>query len=137
MAYERALPRLDASNRPFWTGGEQGELRILQCQDCNGFVHPPRPVCRHCLSENVTPTVVAGTGEVYSFSVNYQKWHPEMEVPFVVARIALDGVPGVLLTSNVIGCDPESVDIGDRVKVVFENREEVWYPLFEPEAASR
>lgn len=133
MAYERALPRLDASNRPFWTGGEQGELRILQCQDCNGFVHPPRPVCRHCLSENVSPKAVAGTGEVYSFSVNYQKWHPDMEVPFVVARIALDDVPGVLLTSNVIGCDPESVDIGDRVKVTFENREEIWYPLFQPE----
>ncbi len=133
MAYERALPRLDASNRPFWTGGEQGELRILQCQDCNGFVHPPRPVCRHCLSENVSPKAVAGTGEVYSFSVNYQKWHPDMEVPFVVARIALDDVPGILLTSNVIGCDPESVDIGDRVKVTFENREEIWYPLFQPE----
>jgi len=69
MTYERALVRLDANNRPFWTGGENGELRIMQCQDCEGFVHPPRPVCRHCLSENVTPKAVAGTGEVYSFLV--------------------------------------------------------------------
>ena len=137
MAYERALVRLDSSNRSFWTGGEVGELRILQCQDCEEFVHPPRPVCRHCLSENVTPKVATGTGEVYSFSVNYQKWHPDMTVPFVVARIALDGVPGVLLTSNVIGCDPESVEIGDRVTVVFEQREDIWYPLFQLEAASQ
>lgn len=131
MTFPRAVPRLDASNRPFWTGGAQQQLRILKCQDCARFVHPPRPVCRYCLSEQLVAEPVLGTGEVYSFTVNYQKWHPQMEVPFVIARIALDEVPGVLLTSNVIHCDPESVDIGDRVRVVFEQQDDIWYPLFE------
>ncbi|WP_317929591.1 OB-fold domain-containing protein [Halioxenophilus sp. WMMB6] len=77
------------------------------------------------------PEAVAGTGVVETFTVNYQKWHPQAEVPYAIARIKLDGVPGVYLTSNIIGCDPETVDVGDRVRVVFEQRDDVYVPLFE------
>jgi uncharacterized OB-fold protein len=127
----RSLPRLDRDNRAFWTGGEHGDLLIHRCKDCGTFVHPPRPVCRACLSENVSPEKVSGTGVVDTFTVNYQKWHPNMEVPFVIARIALDGVDGVYLTSNVLGCDPEDVDVGDKVVVSFEHHEDVYIPVFQ------
>lgn len=131
MAANRPLPRLDTSNRDFWTCGADGELRLLQCRDCATFIHPPRPVCHGCLSENVTPQAVPGTGVIDTFTVNYQKWHPAMEVPFVVARVAIDGAPGVFLTTNIVGCDPEAVGIGDRVQVVFEQQDDVYLPLFE------
>ncbi|MES0874305.1 Zn-ribbon domain-containing OB-fold protein [Sinimarinibacterium thermocellulolyticum] len=127
----RPLPRLDADNRFFWTSGADGRLRFLQCQDCHAFVHPPRPVCRNCLSERLEAKVVAGTGVVDTYTVNHQKFHPAFEVPYVIARIAIDGAPGVILTSNVIGCPVDSVDIGDRVQVKFEQHEDVWLPLFE------
>lgn|SRR3990167_3696344 len=126
----RALPKLDSNNRDFWTGGEQGELRILCCNDCGKFIHPPRPVCRHCLSENVASRVVAGTGVVDTFTINHQKWHPKMEVPFVIARVALDDAPGVYLTTNIVGCEVGEVDIGDRVKVKFEQQDDIFLPLF-------
>lgn len=126
----RSLPRLDRDNRAFWTSGERGDLMIHRCHDCGTFVHPPRPVCHTCLSENVSPEKVAGTGVVDTFTVNYQKWHPAMEVPFVIARIALDGVAGVYLTSNVVDCDPESVDVGDKVMVTFEHHDDVYIPVF-------
>jgi uncharacterized OB-fold protein len=131
MAAPRPLPRLDAVNRPFWTGGAAGELQILRCQDCQAFIHPPRPLCRSCLSENVAPQAVAGTGVVDTFTVNYQKWHPAAEVPYVIARVALDGVPGVYLTTNIIGCPVDEVDFGDRVRVKFEQQDDVYLPLFE------
>jgi uncharacterized OB-fold protein len=131
MAATRALPRLDASNRDFWTGGEQGELRLLRCRDCDTFIHPPRPVCRNCLSENVATQAMAGTGVVDTFTVNYQKWSPVMEVPFVIARVAIDGAPGVYLTTNIVGCPVEDVDIDDRVRVTFEQQDDVYLPLFE------
>lgn len=127
----RLLPRLEPVNRPFWTGGAEGELRIMQCQDCQTFIHPPRPVCRSCLSDNVHPKAVAGTGVIDTFTVNYQAWMPGLEVPFVVARVALDGVPGVYLTTNIIGCPVDDVDIGDAVRVTFEQHGEVYLPLFE------
>lgn len=131
MTATRPLPRLDADNRFFWTGGADGQLRFLQCEDCKRFVHPPRPVCRYCLSERVMPTVVAGTGVVDTYTVNYQKWHPAIEVPNVIARVAIDGAPGVILTTNIVGCPVEAVDIGDRVRVIFEQHDDVWLPLFE------
>ncbi len=127
----RPLPRLDSDNRAFWTGGADGQLRLNQCQDCRTFIHPPRPVCRGCLSENVQAVAVMGTGVVDTYTVNYQKWHPAMEVPFVIARVAIDGAPGVYLTTNIVGCPVESVDIGDRVRVKFEQHSDVWLPLFE------
>ena len=127
----RPLPKLDADNRAFWTGGAEGELRLTRCADCGAFVHPPRPFCRYCLSENVAPEAVAGTGVIDTYTLNYQKWHPAMEVPFVIARVAIDGAPGVYLTTNIVGCPPEEVDIGDRVTVIFEQQEDVFLPLFE------
>jgi uncharacterized OB-fold protein len=131
MAYSRPLPRLDADNRAFWTGGAEGELRIHHCRDCDSWIHPPLPVCRNCLSENVAPEPVALTGVVDTFTVNHQAWAPGMEVPYVIARVALDGAPGVYLTTNIVGCPAEAVEIGDRVRVRFEAHGEVVLPLFE------
>lgn len=131
MTAPRPQPRLDADNRPFWTGGANGELRLMRCRDCAAFIHPPRPVCRNCLSENVAPEAVAGTGVIDTFTVNHQKWHPALDVPYVIARVAIDGAPGVILTTNIVGCAVDDVDIGDRVRVKFEQQGEIYYPLFE------
>jgi uncharacterized OB-fold protein len=131
MSARRPLPRLDAGNRAFWTGGAQDELRIMQCQDCATFIHPPRPVCHRCLSDKVVPKAVSGTGKIDTFTINHQPWLPGMEVPFVIARVALDDAPGVFLTTNVVGCAVTEVDIGDRVRVTFLQQEDVWLPLFE------
>jgi uncharacterized OB-fold protein len=131
MPASRALPKLDADNRAFWTSGADGKLRLMRCRACGTFMHPPRPVCRACLADQVAPEVVAGTGVVDTFTVNHQKWRPDVEVPFVIARVAIDGAPGVYLTTNIVGCPVDAVDIGDRVKVTFEQHADVWLPLFE------
>jgi uncharacterized OB-fold protein len=131
MAAPRPKPRLDAENTAFWTGGAQGRLQIMRCRECLSYIHPPRPVCRTCLSDNVKPEAVPGTGVIDTFTINYQKWHPAMEVPFVIARVALDGAPGVYLTTNIVGCPVGAVDIGDRVRVTFESQDGIYFPLFE------
>ena len=131
MVEPRPLPRLDADNRAFWTGGKDGELRIYHCDDCGSYNHPPNPVCRKCLSENVGPKAVPGTGVVDTFSVNHQAWMPGGQVPYVIARVALDGAPGVILTTNIVNCPVDEVDIGDRVRVTFEQHGEIYVPLFE------
>lgn len=127
----RPRPRLDAVNRAFWTGGESGVLNIVHCDDCGQYTHPPLPLCRHCQSENIAPRAVPGTGAVDTYTVNYQPWAPGLEVPFVIARVRLDDVPGVIVTSNVVGCPPEEVDFEDRVRVVFSEEDGIWFPLFE------
>lgn len=127
---QRVLPRLTIDNTFFWQGGADGKLRLLQCQDCETWIHPPYPVCYKCLSDNLEPQVVPGTGVVDMCTVNHQQWRPGLEVPYVVARVAIDGAQGVYLTTNIIGCPPEEVKIGDRVRVSFEQQDDVWLPLF-------
>ena len=131
MARQRSRPRLDRDNRAFWTGGAEGRLNIMHCGDCGTFIHPPREICHNCLSENVAPKAVAGTAVVDTYTVNYQAWAKDMEVPFVIARVKLDDAPGVTLTTNIVGCPVDEVDIGDPVRVLFEEQDGIWYPLFE------
>ncbi|HEX9159017.1 MAG TPA: OB-fold domain-containing protein [Rhizomicrobium sp.] len=77
------------------------------------------------------PEAVAGTGIVDTFTINHQQWRPALEVPYVIARVAVDGAPGVFLTTNIVGCPVDAVQIGDRVRVTFEQHGEVFLPLFE------
>ena len=128
----RPLPELTPENTRFWTGGEHGELRIAFCADCSRAIHPPQLVCPHCLSERVEPRAVAGTGTVYTFTVNYQPWLPDMAVPFALAVVDVDGAPGVRVTAQVVGADPESVRIDQRMRVAFEARGDVWIPQWRP-----
>lgn len=127
----RPKPRLDDDNRAFWTGGKDGKLYLTKCRDCGEYTHPPKPICRHCHSEQVAPAAVAGTGVIDTFTINYQAWAPGLQVPFVIARVRLDGVPGVYLTTNIVNCPVEAVRFEDKVRVAFEEQDGIFYPLFE------
>ena len=127
----RPRPRLDRDNRVFWTGGAQGHLMICRCGDCGKWLHPPQPLCRGCWSENVAAQPTCGRGVVDSYTINHQPWMPGLEVPFVIARVALEEDPSIYLTTNIVGCAPEEVAVGDAVQVTFEEDEGIFFPLFE------
>jgi hypothetical protein len=74
---------------------------------------------------------VAGTGVIDTYTINHQPWMPGLEVPFIIARVALDGVPGVILTTNIINCAVDDVEFADKVRVVFEEQNGIFFPLFE------
>ena len=127
----RLRPKLDDYNRAFWTGGAEGKLNIQKCSDCNTFAHPPLPLCRKCQSENLSYEAVAGTGEVDTFTVNHQPWFPGVETPYVIARVRLDGAPGIILTTNIVGCEVDAVRFDDKVRVTFDAQDGIWFPVFE------
>ena len=74
---------------------------------------------------------MSGTGTVVGFTVNSHRWLPDFDPPYVVANVALAEDPRVHLTTNIVGCDPSDVRIGQEVAVRFEQHEDVWLPLFE------
>ena len=127
----RPLPRLTPTNEWFWTSGADGRLRIQRCADCHTFVHPPTPICPACRSRAWEPTEVSGRATVVGFTVNSHQWLPDFEPPYVVANVALAEDPMVRLTTNIVGCDPEEVRIGQEVTVHFEPHDDVWVPLFQ------
>ncbi len=130
----RVLPRVTAANEHFWTGGADGELRILTCRGCGYRIHPPAPVCPRCLGREVAPEALSGRGVVHTFTVNCQPWYPHLDPPYVVAIVALEEQDDLRLTTNLVDVDPDDVRIGMPVEVVFEPYDDVWLPLFRPSA---
>ena len=130
----RVLPQLNDLNRPFWTGGERGELCLLRCRACKHWIHPPAPICPACLSREVAAEATSGRARVATFTVNHQPWIPGFAPPYVIAIVELAEQTGLRLTTNLIGCAPGDVRIGMPVRAVFEQHDEVWIPLFEPVA---
>lgn len=129
----RPLPELTPENAAFWAGGAQGQLMISFCDACGKAIHPPQIICPACLSRAVAPRATAGTGTVYTFTINHQPWFPEMAVPFALAVVDVDGAPGVRVTAEVTGQAPDAIHIGQRLRVSFRQADEaVWLPLWQP-----
>ena len=126
------LPQLTFDNEFFWTSGADGVLRIQECGDCTALIHPPQPVCRYCRSHNMGVREVSGRAVLSAFTVNHRFSIPGLPAPYVVAQVAIEEDPRVRLTTNIIDCDPEELELGRVVQVVFEQNDDVWLPLFTP-----
>src|SRR5262245_37748682 len=128
----RPLPQLTPANTWFWTSGADGTLRIQACGECGKLVHPPVPICPVCRSRVRVSTPVSGRGTVVAFTVNQHQWSPAFTPPYAIANVALEEDASVHLTTNVVGCEPHEVHIGQQVVVSFEQHDDVWLPLFVP-----
>jgi len=128
----RLLPELNPNNEWFWKSGADGRLRIQGCSDCSRLVHPPVPICPSCRSRRFEPVPVSGRATIAGYTINQHPWLPGFDPPYVIAVVALEEDPTVRLTTNVVGCAPEGVHIGQEVEVRFEEVDDVWLPLFAP-----
>lgn len=129
----RHLPLLNEANREFWQSGQEGSLQIARCQTCSTFIHPPSAACRNCHSRDIRAEKVSGKGSISTFTINRHPWEKDLTTPFVIAIVTLAEQPGLNLMTNIVNCPIDNVTIGMKVRVIFENIEDVWLPLFEPD----
>lgn len=127
----RLLPRLDDTNRFFWTSGEDGRLRFLRCGACRRFIHPPAPRCPYCLAAGPSPEAVSGRATLHAWTVNHQAWIPGSD-PYILGLVTIDEQDDVRLTTNLVGMEPDDCAIGMALQVTFEHHDDVWLPLFTP-----
>lgn len=127
----RVRPALDGTNDFFWTSGADGVLRFLRCQSCTYWLHPPSPRCPECGSTDLAPDAVSGRAEVLTYTVNHQSWDGTTE-PYTIAIVGFPEQEGLRLTTNIVGCNSDDVTIGMPVEVAFEQRDDVYWPLFRP-----
>jgi len=130
----RVLPLVTDWNRFYWTAGADGRLRFQYCTVCGSMQHPAGPRCRRCRSDLLDVQEVSGLGVVQSCTTNFQQWSPDVPTPYSVAVVALEEDHRIRLTTNIVGCDPAEVYLGMPVRVVFEQVEDVWLPMFAPRA---
>jgi len=131
------LPELTDANRHFWQGGHDGRLVLQRCGGCGLWLHPPVPICPQDRSKNLVHEAVSGRGTVASFTVNHHQWLPGFDPPYVVALVELVEQKELRLTTNVVNCPVDAVEIGQPVRVVFRHipdpNGDIWLPLFEPD----
>ena len=100
------IPALLPDTENFWRACHDGRLELNRCQACRWYIHPSRPVCSRCQSREVKPEQLSGKGVVFSYTINYQPWIPNMACSgigpapsnvFASAMVAAIGVESVLL----------------------------------------
>lgn len=131
----------DQLTQPFWDAAKQDRLAVPRCTNCGTFRLPPSPFCFNCQTREFEYVDLPGTGTIYSFTVVRHPLHPDLAgaCPYVAGTVELDGTQGAgaRMLVNIIDCDPDTVNIGDRVEIVFEHvNEEMSTPRFRPVRAS-
>ncbi|ORW98118.1 DNA-binding protein [Mycolicibacter terrae] len=133
------MPHLDDVSGPYWTGGAAAELRIAQCVSCRRYTHPPQSACPEC-GGAMEFVAVSGHGVLFTYTVSYQQFHPDVPTPFAIGLVELDEQPGLRVAANIVDCGIEALTCGMPVRVKFEQHGSAFVPVFAPtrsEAAHR
>jgi uncharacterized protein len=112
------VPERTPETTEFWDATAAGRLVLAYCDTCGAVIWYPKTYCAECGGLSVSWREASGLGSVYSFTVVHRAPGAFADaVPYVVAYVELDEGPRVL--TNIVGCDPEAVTIGQAVRVVF------------------
>lgn len=133
----RPLPDITPRMRPFYEAAAEHRLIIQQCEGCLATRFPAAETCSNCLRSDMNWIDAAGTGEVFSFVIMHQIYHPWFaeRAPYAVVEIKLDEGPRIL--STIVGLEPHQVRIGMPVEVDFEAcNDQITLPVFRAKAVA-
>ena len=133
------LPDLaEPTSAPFWAGTARGELLVQTCGACGRRRMPPRPMCPHCQSTDVTWEPTSGRGRVWSYIVPHPPLLPAYSefAPYNAIVIELEEDPTIRFAGNLVTSasgaineiDPTTIVIGEPVRVVFAAIDDVFLP---------
>lgn len=116
----RFEPPVTEFTTPFWDATREQRLLLPWCRSCDEPFWFPRETCPRDLSPDIEWRPAEGRGVVHAVSVMPKPANPLMagREPYVVALIDL--AEGVRMMSTVVGGDPWSVGVGDRVVLAWE-----------------
>jgi len=128
----------DTDAAPFWQGTVRGELLVQTCAACGQRRMPPRPMCFACRALQHSWQKLSGRGTIWSFVVAHPPLLPAYQefAPYNVITVALDDDPRLRLVGNLVArsdgpineVDPSTIRIGEAVRVVFQQVDDVFLP---------
>ncbi len=102
----------------------EGKLLAQRCPACGKVYLPPRGSCPTCGVPTETEVELPDTGIVTTFCVvNVPFQGQQVPVPYVAASVLIDGAD-IAFQHLILGCTPDEVRMGMRVKAVWKPREE-------------
>ena len=118
--YDKFTPEIPPLHEPFWAALREHRVLLQRCDRCGRFRFIPSELCT-CGSAQYTWTPIAGTGEVYTYTVVHRAPTPayQADAPYVIAHVTMDEGPRMI--STLVGSDPAAVTIGMRVEIVFDD----------------
>jgi uncharacterized OB-fold protein len=138
----KPIPVPDEASAPFFDGARQGRLMLLRCRACDTFMSPIagigaplRPRCVACFSGDLEWAASSGIGTLYSFVIMHQLYDEAFaaEIPYNIAVVETE--EGVRLTSQVVDCPNDQLEIDMPLEVTFERLSDaVAVPKFRPAA---
>jgi uncharacterized OB-fold protein len=116
----------DAWTAPFWHAALEHRLVVARCESCGQFRLPPTPYCPACLGQVTAFQEVSGEATIFTFSIVRHAVIPELRdhVPYVIAIVELTDAGGARLLTNIVTDDPESLRIGQPVRVAWDDLDE-------------
>ena len=125
----RHLPRRTPIAAPFFDAAKEHRLSLQKCPRDGVFFYP-RTRCPECLGDDWTWETMSGRGVVYSFTVDRVGHDPAQRtrLPLVIAIVELE--EGPRMTTNLVECTPEEVEVGMAVEAVFEDVESETFVQF-------
>ncbi|MGH2830940.1 MAG: zinc ribbon domain-containing protein [Actinomycetota bacterium] len=104
----------------FMDGIRRGVIHANRCPSCESVFVPPRASCSACWTECTDWIEVPGAGAVAGYViVNVTLYGQQVEIPYVLAQIRLDGVTMPFL--HLVATDPAAVRTGMRVRAVWRD----------------
>ena len=129
----KAAPAPTPETQPYWDGCAAGELRIQRCLDCGKPYFYPRPVCPSCGSGRVEWFTASGQATLYSYVINHRPAAGfEDDVPYAIAVVELAEGPRMMTSIRGVPATPEALVLDMPLRVAFEQRGDVWLPVFTP-----
>jgi uncharacterized OB-fold protein len=126
-------PMANTTTLPWWEAAAEHRLVVQRCTTCEHTRHPPAPICPECRSMESDWKEVPGKGEVYTYTTVHRPVAGNMELPFLIAVIALEESGGLRMISNLVDVSPEDVEIGMPVELVWEDMsDDLAMPRFKP-----
>lgn len=98
-------------------------LEANKCVKCGKVLFPPRLICPNCGAKEFEKVRLSDEGKIVTFTVI--RVAPEQfatQIPYVVAVVEL--TDGARITTQVVDCQPEDVEIDKPVKLVFRKIQE-------------
>ena len=128
----KIFPKPSPETRVYWDGCRHHELLIQRCKDCDHFQFFPRIICSRCMGQNIEWIKASGQAQLVSYTIVRRPVSAayKPEIPYVVALVQLEEGPTMM--SNIVNCDPDQVQIGLAVEVIFEDwSDEISIPKFQ------
>lgn len=93
-------------------------LEAGKCAGCGYIAFPPRFVCPECGSREFELVKLTPAGTIVTYTIVHvaaEEFSSETPLPIAI----IETEEGARLTAQVVDCDPEDVEIGKRVKLIF------------------